>query len=220
MLIVAVPGVRVIPVVVPRFQAVAPDPRMFQVPLPKFNALVFELALLKSPDVMLYPLRFNVPFVKVTLSVTVVIDMLLFNCQVPPTPSKVMGKSVVTPLVLIVLIPEVAANVVALPLLAHVVVGDSVRLPYIVLTVEVSVPENPVRFKSLSLWEVVILIVSLPAVTLKENAFASDIPLPGDIVLVVPEELFVRLTTGVPVTVNPVTVVVSHKVVEIPIMLI
>lgn len=129
MLIVAVPGVRVIPVVVPRFQAVAPDPRMFQVPLPKFNALVFELALLKSPDVTLYPLASNVPVVIVKVFVIVAIVKLPTSCQVPPAPLNVNGKSVVIPLVVINLVPEVAANVLALLPLEHVIVDDRVRSP-------------------------------------------------------------------------------------------
>ena len=129
MLIVAVPGVRVIPVVVPRFHAVAPDPRIFQVPVPIFNALVLEFALLKRPVVTLNPLASKVPFVNVKVYVTVARIRLLLNCQVPPTPSKVKGKSVVILLVLIVLVPEVAENVVALAPAVHVMVEGNVKLP-------------------------------------------------------------------------------------------
>ena len=48
------------------------------------------------------------------VNVTVLVDpkvILSCNCQVPPTPSKVNGKSRVTPLVVIVFVPDVAANV-------------------------------------------------------------------------------------------------------------
>jgi hypothetical protein len=127
--IVAVPGVRVIPVVVPRFHAVAPDPSIFQVPLPRFNALVFELALLKRPIVTLYPFVLNVPVVIVKVFVTVAIVKLPTSCQVPPAPLNVNGKSVVIPLVVISLVPEVAANVLALLPVAHVIVDDRVRSP-------------------------------------------------------------------------------------------
>ena len=122
------------------------------------------------------------------------IVMLPTNCQVPPTPLNVIGKSVVTPLVVIVLVPDVAANVVTEVLPVHVIVGDSVRLPYIVLGVFVELkrlPENPVKSILLKVYVLPREIISVPAVMLKDTALASA-NVPVDNVLVPVAPLYVQ----------------------------
>ena len=89
----------------------------------------------------------------------------------PPTPSKVIGKSKVTPLLVIVLVPEVAAKVVTCEVAVIVIPEAIIKFPYIVLGQSARVPEKPVKskFKNAPYTKT----VSVPAVILKLGALAS-----------------------------------------------
>jgi hypothetical protein len=84
--------------------------------------------------------------------------------NVPPAPLIVTGKSNVSPAVVIVLVPDVAANVNVLVPAVRVMAETKVKLPYMVHVVFAKVPENPVklRFKA-----PLIDTVSVPAEILK-----------------------------------------------------
>ena len=79
--------------------------------------------------------------------------------------------SSVTPLVVILLVPDVAAKVVVSPPVAVVIPETTVKLPYKVLVELVKVPAKPVKFKLSA--AVPTVTVSVPAVILKLGATDS-----------------------------------------------
>lgn len=79
---------------------------------PEPNAIVraFVLLELNNPVVSVYPFKFNVPAVSVHVRAAPEVSAFS-SCQLPPTPLKVNGLSKTTAAVLIVFVPDVAANV-------------------------------------------------------------------------------------------------------------
>ena len=105
------------------------------------------------------------PLVRVSvLAVPEVRSKVSANCQVPPTPSKVMGLSMIFPALVMVLVPEVAPNVMAVALPAGIVMPEtSVRLPLMVLGKVGPVPVNPVKSRLVTLVTLVKVMVLVPA---------------------------------------------------------
>lgn len=98
------------------------------------------------PTVRLKPLRSMVPLVWVNVRVEPIVKASSRR-NVPPTPSKVRGKSSVLPLVLMVRgVPEVEAKVCGLAPAVTVMPVENVTSPKIVLGTLFNVPENPVKF--------------------------------------------------------------------------
>jgi hypothetical protein len=135
---------------------------------------------------------------------------------VPPTPLKVNALSIVRAADVIVLVPEVAANVyVPVPPVNDMPV-EALKLPYMVIEVLVTAPAYPVGFvpsvKSKSRYDPLVLRPKppVPAVILKEILFAS-VTACGEIFLVV-ALLSVQIICGVPVT---VMVVAPVKIVPV-----
>ena len=134
----------------------------------------------------------------------------------PPTPLKVNGRSNVTPAVIIVFAPDVAANVIVFEIDCCVIPVDALKLPYTVILPPPSCPAYPVGFvpsvKSKSRYAPLVpkLKVPVPAVILNEILLAS-VTAPGLIVLAVALEL-VQIICGVPVT---VMVVAPVKIVPV-----
>ena len=107
---------------------------MVQVPEPMVSVLV-PLPKASVPTLTFLLLASKVPLVRVkALLVVVAISSASANCQVPPTPLKVSGLSIIFPLLVMVLVPDVAANVMAVALpVAMVIPEASVSEPSIVL---------------------------------------------------------------------------------------
>ena len=105
------------------------------VPLPIVKVLVLEFDEERLPIFTFLLLASKVPLVRVkALLVVVAISSASANCQVPPTPLKVSGLSIIFPLLVMVLVPDVAANVMAVALpVAMVIPEASVSEPSIVL---------------------------------------------------------------------------------------
>lgn len=78
------------------------------VPAPWVRVLTFELLEPKAAAVKLNPPRLKVPAVRVNVPVA---DKLSEQVHAPPTPLNVTPPPKVLPFVLIVLMPDVAANV-------------------------------------------------------------------------------------------------------------
>lgn|SRR3989344_1116715 len=147
-LIVLVLGVRVRLVAVAVVQTVEVVVAVSShVPVPIKIVRTFELDELNKPIVKLLLFASSVPLVRVTARVAPTVRASA-SCHVPPTPLKVTAASIVFPLVVMVLVPEVAANVqVGAPLKVKVVVAEIFKLPYIEIELEplAQVPEKPVR---------------------------------------------------------------------------
>jgi hypothetical protein len=143
----------------------AVDPLLAQTNVPPLNVrfLVPEPVAYEDPALTVFPFRSTVPFVCVNILVEPIV-VLSWKTQVPPAPLNVTGKSSVLPFDVIVLLPLVAPNVCAPVPALNVIPEDTVRSPYIVLALLVSVPEKPVKF--MFLWFPVRLRLYVPAVKL------------------------------------------------------
>ena len=106
------------------------------------RALLFEDE--NIPVVSVLPFRSSVPLVSVNVLVEPSVRASC-ACHDPPTPLNVTGKSKATPLVVMVLTPEVAANVVAFVPADMVIPDDTKRFPKIVLAEFTKEPEKPVK---------------------------------------------------------------------------
>ena len=124
----ALPRLKVSPVVVAVVQMVPLFPVNVHVPEPIVMVRVLEFEEENKPAVKFLPLASKVPLVRVTVRVEPT-TISSANCQVPPTPLKVIGKSSVLPLLVMVLVPEVAAKVVALAPAVKVMPEETVKLP-------------------------------------------------------------------------------------------
>jgi len=93
---------------------------------------VFELEEENVPSVKFLLFASNVPLVNVTVLDEPTVR-LSASCQVPPTPLKVNGKSRVTALVVIVLVPEMAPKVITLDPAVRVIPEATVKLPLTVI---------------------------------------------------------------------------------------
>ena len=117
------------PVVVAVVQRVAvPVPVIVHVPTPMVTVRVLELEEENNPMLKFFPLASRVPLVRVTVLVLPTVR-LSANWKVPPTPSKVRGKSSVTALLVMLCVPEVAPKVVALAPAVKAIPLAMVRLP-------------------------------------------------------------------------------------------
>lgn len=96
------------------------------------------------PVVRVFAFRSSVPLVSAVVLVAPSVNASC-NCHVPPTPLNVIGRSIVRPLVVMVLTPDVAANVVAFAPADRVMPDDKVRFPKIVLVPFSKEPANPVK---------------------------------------------------------------------------
>ena len=116
-----------------------------------------------------------------------------------------------------VCVPDVAPNVVALEDAVSVIPVDRVNDPYTVaIDVAPHVPAYPVKSTFFAVCKIDDKNVSayVPAVKLNDMELAS-LKAPEDTVVATAPE-FEILTTGVPVTVNPVTVAVVQRVPPAP----
>ncbi len=129
--------------------------------------------MVKAPVVMALAPWVRVPFVTERVRVLPRVRASP-SWKVPPTPLKVKGKSRVLPLVVRVLVPEVAPKVVMLLPEERVMPPERVRSPKRVLVELVRVPEKPVKFKLPA--AVPTVTVSEPAVMLKLGALDSVAP--------------------------------------------
>src|SRR3989344_2210589 len=111
-------NVRLVVVAVNHVVVVAPV--KVQVPLPIVTVLILELEDTKEIAVRLKLFALKVPLVNVTVREEPTVKASP-NCQVPPTPSKVIGTLNVTPLLVIVFVPEVALKFSATVELAIVI---------------------------------------------------------------------------------------------------
>jgi hypothetical protein len=140
---------------------------------PNVMALVFELLLLKIPVVRVKLFSARVPLVSVVVLVAPTVNASC-KVQVPPTPSKVTGKSNVLPRVVIDWL-LVEANVRVFVPAVKVVPAVNVNVPAINNKVFANVTVDPVKFKFLT--NPVTDIVSEPAVTFTDKALTADPPL-------------------------------------------
>ena len=108
------------------------------------RTLAFEQ--LNAPAVKLKLLKFNAPFVKLTVRVDPIVR-LSCNCKVAPGEFWVSGDPIVIPFVVIVWVdvpPKVCVTLVDV----QVIPDPSVKLPKIVVAfAAVKVPAKPVKFK-------------------------------------------------------------------------
>ena len=126
-LMVLVLPFKVSPVAVAIFHIV-PVPERVHVPLPMVIVLVLLFDELNRPIVKFLLLAVRVPLVKVTVLVEPTIAASP-KLNVPPTPLKVTGKSIVWPLLVIVCVPEVAPKVMALAPAVKVIPDARVKFP-------------------------------------------------------------------------------------------
>ena len=111
---------------------------------------------------------------------------------------------------MIVLVPEVAANVIAVALPAGIViVEERVKLPLIVLGNAGPVPENPVKSRLMQFVTFVNVIVLVPA---EIQMLGNPLSEPAEIVLFVEELSVVLMVAVVEVRVRFVVVLVSQTV--------
>ena len=92
-------------------QTVVLFPVIVQIPEPIVRVRIFELEEENIPVVIFLLLASKVPLVRVRVLALPKVRSSP-NSHVPPTPFRMTGKSSVLPLVVIVFVPEVAANVV------------------------------------------------------------------------------------------------------------
>ena len=126
-------------------KAVLPLPLTVNVPDPNASVLIFALLEANKLTVVFFPLASNVPLV----NVSVLPPMLKSSCsfQVPPTPSKTIGKFSVLPEVVIVLgVLDVEANVNIEDELDTVIPEDRLKSPKtLTAPVDAHVPAYPVK---------------------------------------------------------------------------
>jgi len=99
------------------------------------------------PTVSVLPLRSILPLVCVKFRAVPIVSASC-SCHVPLTPLNPIGKSRVLPLVVMVLVPEVAAKVSATVVDGNVIPAEIVRFPYTVASELLKVPANPVKLTS------------------------------------------------------------------------
>lgn len=184
-----------------------PIPPHVSVPPLKVKFLVPVPVMYSKPAVRVNPLRSMVPKPCVKVRVDPIVNASSSRC-VPPGPPKYKGKSIVLPLVVMVRgVAEVDTKLVMLFPESKVMPADKVRLPSIERVWFDSEPAKPVKFKFRTLPPRVSVYV--PLVMLKLIVSASLVRELTSTVVAVAVAL-VTLTTGVPVTVSPVTLSVLH----------
>ena len=155
----------------------------------------------------------NVPLVKVkVLLVVVAISKASAKLHVPPTPSNVSGRSMIFPLLVMVLVPLVAAKVIAVPLPVGIVMPDAmVSEPSMVFGNVGPVPVYPVKSKLLTSATLVkvIPLAPDPAEIQMLGKLARE---PAEMVLLVAEPSVVLMVEVDLVSVSPVVFEVSQTV--------
>lgn len=148
------------------FQTV-PDDVIIHVPEPMVSVLVFELLEENDAHVTSKSFASNVPLVRVNVLVEPSVRSSA-SWNVPPTPLQFIGRSIVTELLVIVFVPEVAVRfMVPLPE-PTVIPVPSVRFPLTMkeTLLPANVPVNPVKSRSLQSPPVKVN-VPVPAETLR-----------------------------------------------------
>lgn len=149
-------------------------------PVPYAIDLTLALLLLKYPAVRVLPFRSSVAYRSVTVLVTPTV-IASASCHVAVVAAsglpKFIGQSNVMPFVVIVLVPDLAAKIIVLPVDVTVMPVDSVMLPYTLMVGPIeNDPLNPVKFTSLNDESVrPKLTMSVPAVMFTDMAVDGEV---------------------------------------------
>lgn len=148
--------------------------------------LTFVPVVTKEPTVLVVPdLSCKVPLVIVNALVEPSVKAS-WQANVPPTPLKVIGQSIVSPAVVIVRLPVPVNVSVDAPEEKLAILAFKVKLPKILLVTFPKVPVNPlVNVRLLNVIPAELFIVSLPALMVNEIGALVASEFPGLTVLVV-----------------------------------
>jgi hypothetical protein len=187
------------------------------------NAIVRDvlvLALTNLAVVNVNPFKSNVPLSPIVRVLVVPLKTSPESCTVAPATGLIfIGKSTVSPLVLIVAVPDVGANVVALfPLLQeNEALFERVNDPVSVRTVLDSVPGNVLGIVKLLILPVTANVYAVVAVPITEIFGPTVKVVPADIVL---EELLIFPTINPPAPVKVIAAAEELLVKQVPVLVI